>query len=92
MTSRLPDAYFDTMYDASADPWDLRTCWYERRKYAITLSMLPHRRYRHAFEPGCSIGTLTERLTERCEVVTATDVALAALRGADPAVASRRPA
>lgn len=83
MTSRLPDAYFDTMYGASADPWDLRTRWYERRKYAITLSMLAHRRYRHAFEPGCSIGTLTERLTERCEVVTATDVALAALRGAD---------
>lgn len=51
-----------------------------------------YRRYRHAFEPGCSIGMLTERLTERCEVVTATDVALAALRGADPAVASRRPA
>jgi SAM-dependent methyltransferase len=83
VTSRLPDAYFDTMYVASADPWELRTRWYEQRKYAITLSVLPRRRYRHAFEPGCSIGTLTERLTERCDVVTATDVAVAALRGAD---------
>jgi hypothetical protein len=83
VTSRLPDTYFDTMYVASGDPWDLRTRWYEQRKYAITLSMLPRRRYRHAFEPGCSIGTLTERLTERCDVVTATDVAVAALRAAD---------
>jgi hypothetical protein len=32
---------------------------------------------------GCNCGTLTERLTERCDLVTATDVAVAALRGAD---------
>jgi SAM-dependent methyltransferase len=83
LTPRLPDAYFDAMYAASSDPWQLDTRWYEQRKYAITLSVLPRGRYRHAFEPGCSIGTLTERLTERCDLVTATDVAVAALRGAD---------
>jgi trans-aconitate methyltransferase len=53
--------------------------WYEQRKYAITMAMLPHARYRHAFEPGCSIGMLTERLVERCDQVTACDVAQAAL-------------
>jgi hypothetical protein len=26
------------------------------------LALLPYARYRHAFEPGCSIGVLTERL------------------------------
>ena len=83
MTARVPDAYFDHMYAASADPWDLASRWYEERKYAITLAMLPQQRYRHAFEPGCSIGTLTERLTDRCDRVTATDVATAALVGAD---------
>lgn len=45
--------------------------------------MLPARRYRHAFEPGCSIGTLTAELARRCDHVTAVDVADAALRGAD---------
>lgn len=83
MTARLPDAYFDRMYATSADPWQLATRWYEQRKYAITLSVLPYRRYRHAFEPGCSIGILTALLAERCDRVTAMDVAGAALEIAD---------
>lgn len=41
--------------------------------------MLPHARYRHAFEPGCSIGVLTEQLVGRCDHITATDVAEVAL-------------
>jgi SAM-dependent methyltransferase len=40
---------------------------------------LPYARYRHAFEPGCSVGMLTEALAARCDHVTATDVAVAAL-------------
>ncbi|BBZ74021.1 SAM-dependent methyltransferase [Mycobacterium paraseoulense] len=83
MSPRLPDAYFDQMYVGTDDPWQLSTRWYEQRKYAITLAMLPARRYRHAFEPGCSIGTLTAELARRCDHVTAVDVADAALRGAD---------
>ncbi len=83
MSARLPDAYFEKMYAAADDPWQLSTRWYERRKYAITLALLPDSRYRHAFEPGCSIGTLTELLAQRCEKVTAVDVAGAAVRAAD---------
>lgn len=83
MTARLPDAYFDEMYAGTEDPWQLSTRWYEQRKYAITLGLLPQRRYRHAFEPGCSIGTLTAQLTHRCDHLTAVDVAEAALRGTD---------
>ena len=79
MTTRLPDAYFDRMYAASADPWQLQERWYEKRKFAITLALLPHPRYRHAFEPGCSVGVLTEQLAGRCDHVTATDVVPAAL-------------
>jgi hypothetical protein len=79
LTSRMPDAYFDRLYAESADPWQLQMRWYERRKYAITLALLPHQRYKHAFEPGCSIGVLTEQLANRCDLVTATDVAVAAL-------------
>jgi predicted O-methyltransferase YrrM len=83
MSKRLPDVYFDQMYADADDPWELSTRWYEQRKYAITLAMLPKRRYRHAFEPGCSIGTLTAQLALRCDHVTAVDVAEAAVRSAD---------
>lgn len=83
MSTRLPDAYFDEIYAGDDDPWQLSTRWYEQRKYGITLAMLPNPHYRHAFEPGCSIGTLTALLAQRCDQVTAVDVAEAALRGAD---------
>lgn len=83
MIARLPDAYFDEMYVGTEDPWQLSTRWYEQRKYAITLGLLPQRRYRHGFEPGCSIGTLTTKLAQRCDYLTAVDVAEAALRSAE---------
>jgi len=82
MMARMPDSYFDSMYEASADPWQLQDRWYEQRKFAITMALLPHPRYRHAFEPGCSVGVLTEQLVGRCDHVTATDVAAAALESA----------
>jgi cyclopropane fatty-acyl-phospholipid synthase-like methyltransferase len=83
VSTRLPDTYFDQMYADTDDPWQLSSRWYEQRKYAITLALLPNRRYQHAFEPGCSIGTLTALLAGRCDRVTAVDVADAAVRGAD---------
>ncbi|MGB3482145.1 MAG: SAM-dependent methyltransferase [Mycobacterium sp.] len=85
---KLPAAYFERMYADSEDPWKLDSRWYEQRKYAITLSMLPRLRYRHAFEPGCSVGVLTELLTQRCDHVTAVDVAAAALATATARVSS----
>ncbi len=79
MTERLPDSYFQDIYAASEDPWRLAERWYERRKYAITMALLPHPSYRHAFEPGCSVGVLTEQLAGRCDRVTSMDVAQVAL-------------
>ena len=61
MTS-VEAGYFDDMYARSDDPWGFTSRWYERRKYAISLAMLPQERYDSAFEPGCSIGVLTGRL------------------------------
>ena len=57
----LSPSYFDDMYAANRDPWSLASRWYEQRKYAVTLACLTRPRYRRAFEPGCSIGVLTER-------------------------------
>lgn len=82
--------YFDEMYAASADPWGFTTRWYEIRKYAISLAMLPAERYRDAFEPGCSIGVLTAHLAARCDRVLACDGSAAAVRSATDRTAALR--
>jgi SAM-dependent methyltransferase len=79
---RLPVEYFDQLYANSPDPWNLAASWYERRRHTIMLALLPFQHYQHAFEPGCSVGVLTEQLTYRCHRVTATDVATVALERA----------
>ncbi|MFJ3817125.1 class I SAM-dependent DNA methyltransferase [Streptomyces sp. NPDC090056] len=71
--SSTPESYFARMYADTSDPWDLENRWYEQRKYALTLAVLPRRRYRRAFEPGCSAGVLTRMLAERCDEVVAAD-------------------
>lgn len=63
------------MYENAEDPWGFTSRWYERRKYAITLATLPDERYGDAFEPGCSIGVLSELLARRCDRLLCTDVA-----------------
>lgn len=82
ITTTLTGDYFDGMYAASADPWGFQSRWYERRKYAISLASLPAERYVAAFEPGCSIGVLTQQLAGRCDSVLACDGALAAVQAA----------
>lgn len=71
---------FEAMYQRDRDPWRFRTSWYERRRYAETMSTLGQPRYRYAFEPGCSIGELTTLLAARCDRVLASDVSLTAAR------------
>jgi SAM-dependent methyltransferase len=81
MMTISPD-YFDQMYAAAADPWGFTSRWYEKRKYALTLAMLPAERYADAFEPGCSIGVLSEQLARRCDHLLAWDIAAAAVESA----------
>jgi SAM-dependent methyltransferase len=78
----LGPGYFDAMYATAPDPWSLRTRWYEARKYAISAAMLPRRRYRDAFEPGCSVGVLTGMLAPRCDRLRSCDMAPAAVKAA----------
>jgi SAM-dependent methyltransferase len=78
----LPGEYFDAVYQAASDPWGFQDRWYEQRKYAISLALLPERRYRSAFEPGCSIGVLTAMLAGRCDRLLSCDGAQAAVRAA----------
>jgi trans-aconitate methyltransferase len=72
--SRTRPEYFERLYRDNPDPWGFSTSWYERRKYALTTAALPAERYRSAFEPGCSIGVLTEMLAPRCEQLLAVDL------------------
>ncbi|HEY2579022.1 MAG TPA: SAM-dependent methyltransferase [Streptosporangiaceae bacterium] len=78
----LGPAYFDAMYAASPDPWGFAERWYEQRKHALSVAMLPRRAYAGAFEPGCSIGVLTGLLAARCGRLLSCDLAGAAVRAA----------
>jgi trans-aconitate methyltransferase len=71
--------YFDEMYDGDPDPWGFESSAYEQRKYALTMASLPRPHYGSVFEPGCSIGVLTEMLAARCDRLVATDLVPAAL-------------
>lgn len=66
--------YFRTMYATNPDPWNFESSPYERRKYRLTLDTLVNERYCNAFEPGGSIGVLSELLATRCERLLVTDI------------------
>lgn len=83
----LPREYFDALYAAAQDPWGFRSRWYEERKRALTMALLPDARYRTGYEPGCSVGVLTRRLAGRCDRLLATDVSAAAVTAATAATA-----
>jgi predicted TPR repeat methyltransferase len=85
----LPKTYFEQMYEASPDPWGFSDRWYEERKRAVTLSALPDRQYVSAYEPGCSIGLLTEALAGRCDALLASDVSEAAVARAEERLRGR---
>jgi LmbE family N-acetylglucosaminyl deacetylase/SAM-dependent methyltransferase len=71
--------HFERLHRASADPWSVRTRWYERRKRALTLASLPAERYGRALELGCSNGELSAALAERCDSVLGIDASAAAV-------------
>jgi SAM-dependent methyltransferase len=81
-TVTLAADYFEAMYAASPDPWGFTSRWYEARKHAISAAMLPQPRYAAAFEPGCSVGALTELLAPRCTRLLACDLAAGAVHSA----------
>lgn len=73
--SSLTGDFFEEFYAGTRDPWGFETRWYEERKRLLTLAALPRKRFRAALELGCSIGVLTAGLAERCDTVSAVDIA-----------------
>lgn len=81
--------YFEAAYARRDDPWRLATRWYEERKRALTLAVLPAARYGSALEIGCSVGVLTAALAPRCDRLLATDLVDAAVTTARTRVADQ---
>ncbi len=81
---RLPEAYFEELYERDGDPWEFASSAYEDAKYEATLAALgpSERRFRSAFEAGCSIGVFTARLAPRCDELLAVDLSPLAVEGA----------
>lgn len=77
-----PAAGFDDLYRHADDPWSVGQRWYERRRAALIMAMLPKPRFDRVFEPGCSIGMLSEQLAGRCEELICADVVPAAVHAA----------
>lgn len=75
----VPTEHFEAVYANNPDPWNYRTSAYEQAKYAATLAALPDQQFRRAFDIGCSIGVLTEKLAKRCDEILAVDVVESAL-------------
>lgn len=80
-----PD-HFEGRYRENTDPWNFRTSWYERRKYALTIASLPREHYDSGYEAGCSIGEMTTLLSPRCRTLLAVDCSPTAVRTADAAL------
>ncbi|MGB3586111.1 MAG: SAM-dependent methyltransferase [Tunicatimonas sp.] len=70
----LSAQYFDKLYQENKDPWNFEQSDYEREKYSKTVNALPRALYDNAFEIGCSIGVLTQRLASRCHKLLSVDV------------------
>ena len=85
----LDRGFFDDFYAAGTDPWGFENRWYEKRKRALTLAGLPRERFSSAFEPGCSIGVLTEELAPRCDRLLSTDISDIPLQQARRRLAGR---
>lgn len=75
----VADSYFEGMFRADADPWAMRTRWYERRKRSLTLACLPQRHYTSVLELGCANGELSARLANRSGQLLCCDTSSTAL-------------
>lgn len=76
---RSTDDRLDRLHAEVAEPWGADERWYERRKRALLLAMLPHERLGRVLEVGCSTGVTTAALAERADEVVAIDASASAL-------------
>lgn len=88
--SSLEATYFDGIFEANDDPWDLASSEYEAAKFKQTQDTLFGRRYSRALEIGCAHGVLTGQLVGLCDTLLAVDISIKALAKARERVGDRR--
>jgi LmbE family N-acetylglucosaminyl deacetylase/SAM-dependent methyltransferase len=81
-----PDHTFERLHRDQADPWGVDSRWFEERKRALVLAMLPRRSFESVLDVGCSTGALTAALAARLSERGT----LLAVDGADEALARAR--
>ncbi|MEZ2318144.1 MAG: class I SAM-dependent methyltransferase [Microcoleus sp.] len=69
----VPSSFFDETYRQSTDPWGYTSSFYETSKFRTTIRSLPKVRFKNAFEIGCAIGVLTEKLAAKCDRLLSVD-------------------
>ena len=75
MSQETPTAgFFEDKYRQNPDPWAFESSEYELARYNVIFDAVKYRRYGRAFEPGCSIGVLTQRLAPLCEELLTMDI------------------
>lgn len=74
--------YFERIFQDTADPWDLESSPYEKRKYDHSVAALQGQIYAQALEIGCAKGVLTQRLASQCGSLLAIDISETALTAA----------
>ena len=74
--------FFEEMYRNNPDPWNFSNSRYELGRYDSICSALAGRRYASAYEPGCSVGVLTEKLSGICDRLLAIDFSRTAVEQA----------
>ncbi len=86
---KLPNrSYFEQIDRDCAEPWEHVSALYEQRKDAVTVASLPRSRYRSAYEPGCSVGLLTELLALRCDRLLSSDIVPSTLEAVEARLGS----
>lgn len=80
--------FFEAMFRDTKDPWNFAADPYEQFRYFTILQAIQPGPYRYAFEPGCSVGALTEKLATICQRVDSCDFSEAAVRQAQERCAS----
>lgn len=66
--------FFEKKYRTNSDPWNFSSSSYELNRYDEIMRVLDNRTFNHGFEPGCSVGILTERLAKQCRRLFAMDI------------------
>ena len=69
----VPSSFFDETFRQSSDPWRYTSSFYETSKFRTTIKCLPKVQFKNAFEIGCAIGVLSQKLATKCDRLLSVD-------------------